>query len=481
MSALSTESTVAIIGSGAMGNGIAQVALNAGHPVVLYDVGEGAAERGRDAIAERFQGLVAKGKLNREQHSAMLNRLRIAGGLDDLADAGLCIEAIPENLALKQSLFGDLEALVGPQTLLATNTSSLSITAIARTLQRPERLAGMHFFNPAPAMRLVEIVAGSATSASICERLAATARAWGKTAVLCRSTPGFIVNRVARPFYGEALRLLEEGSADIATIDALLTASGGFRMGPFALMDMIGHDVNFAVTCSIFDAYFGDPRFKPSLAQKDLVDAGWLGRKAGRGFYDYRQGASPPTAVCEPTRGGAFSVDRRTLGKEPRIIDGTLLAMTDGRTALQRSKAMGKPVVLYDYIYDPATAERIGLCLSPDVSDSVASVLIGGLQNAGFKVSLIADRPGMVVARTLSMLINEAYETALHGVASAEAIDSAMRLGVNYPMGPFEWAARFGERCALGILDALLAATGDTRYRASIALREHVDRERLTA
>ncbi|MCX8517249.1 MAG: 3-hydroxyacyl-CoA dehydrogenase NAD-binding domain-containing protein, partial [Rhodoferax sp.] len=299
-SPLPQNARVAVVGAGAMGAGIAQVAAVAGHPVLLFDNRAQAAQQAVEGLRGQLGKLADKGKLSAAAAQAAGQRLQAASHLHDLAPAALVIEAIVENLPAKQTLFAELEALVSAQCIFASNTSSLSITAIASRLQHPERLAGLHFFNPAPVMALVEVVSGLATSPQLADTLHATASAWGKTAVHAKSTPGFIVNRVARPFYAEALRLLAEGAADCATLDAVLREAGGFRMGPFALMDLIGLDVNLAVTRSVWNAYFNDPRYQPSLLQQELVDAGFLGQKSGRGFYDYRAGAAKPQPHTEP-------------------------------------------------------------------------------------------------------------------------------------------------------------------------------------
>ncbi|WP_293470323.1 3-hydroxyacyl-CoA dehydrogenase NAD-binding domain-containing protein, partial [Polaromonas sp.] len=288
---LSKQAVVAVIGAGAMGAGIAQVAAAAGHPVKLLDTRAQAAEDAVAGIRAQFTRMAEKGKLTAEAAAAAGARLMPVHQLADLADASLVIEAIVENLAAKQTLYSDLEAMVSADCIFGTNTSSISVTAIGAALRHPERLAGLHFFNPAPLMALVEIVSGLATDPAVAQTLFATAASWGKTPVHAKSTPGFIVNRVARPYYAEALRVLHEGGADPATIDACCREAGGFRMGPFELMDMIGHDVNFAVTNSVWRAFFHDQRFLPSLIQQELVDAGFLGKKTGRGFYDYREGA----------------------------------------------------------------------------------------------------------------------------------------------------------------------------------------------
>ena len=289
---------VALVGAGTMGAGIAQVAAVAGHPVIVYDAAEGAAARAVAAVRDRVARLVQKGRLE----GPVDLRLEVAGELGELARAACVIEAVAEDLAVKQALFADLEKVVAPDCVLATNTSSLSPTAIAAGLSHPGRLVGLHFFNPAPVMRLVEVVSGLATDPAVAAAVTTLAQDWGKQVVQASATPGFIVNRVARPFYAEALRLAEERVASPATIDAVLTQAGGFRMGPFALMDLVGQDVNEAVTRSVWTAFGYDPRFAPSLLQRAMVEAGWLGRKTGRGFYNYAEGAEMP----QPTKDDAL-------------------------------------------------------------------------------------------------------------------------------------------------------------------------------
>ncbi len=292
------QMTIGIIGSGAMGAGIAQVVATAGHPVRLLDQNAAALDKAQASIAASLRKLAEKGKLTPEAADAALARLHPTAAIADFADCGLVIEAIVEDLAVKQQVFKQVEGIVSVDCVLASNTSSLSITSIAAACQRPERFVGIHFFNPAPLMQLVEVVAAVQTRAGLAEEIKVLVATWGKRPVLTQDTPGFIVNRVARPFYSESIRILEEGIADIATIDWALTELGGFRMGPFALMDFIGHDVNYRVTESVFTAFFFDPRYRPSFTQRRLYEAGYYGRKAGRGFYDYAAGATPP----EPTR-----------------------------------------------------------------------------------------------------------------------------------------------------------------------------------
>jgi 3-hydroxybutyryl-CoA dehydrogenase len=288
-----------------MGSGIAQVAAVAGHPVILQDLEEGAIARARAGIDKALGRETEKNRLTRSAADAARERVRyvVGGDLSTFAHCRLVIEAIVERLAPKRESFAALERVVAPEAMLATNTSALSITTIAAACQRPERVVGLHFFNPAPMMPLVEVVRGHATSGGVVDAACALVQRWGKTTVVATDTPGFIVNRIARPFYGEALRILDEGIADCATIDWAMRTLGGFRMGPFELMDLIGNDVNFAVTSAVYEGFFFDPRYKPSLTQRRLVDANLLGRKTGRGWYDYRDGAAPPAPKEDPALG----------------------------------------------------------------------------------------------------------------------------------------------------------------------------------
>jgi 3-hydroxybutyryl-CoA dehydrogenase len=278
-------SPVGVVGAGAMGAGIAQVAAVAGHPVTLHDTRPGAVDSARESIATRLHRSAAKGKLDSGAAEAAAGRV-VSGDLSAVAEGPLIIEAVVEDLAAKTSLMAELETHCDEATILATNTSTISIDAIAEGLRRPERLCGMHFFNPAPLMRLVEVPTGARTSPDVATTVRATAEAWGKTAVVCASTPGFIVNRVARPFYGEAQRMAEEGLASPRRIDGAMRAAG-FKMGPFELADLIGNDINLASTTSVWEQTGRDPRYEPTRSQRDLVEAGWLGRKTGSGWYDY--------------------------------------------------------------------------------------------------------------------------------------------------------------------------------------------------
>ncbi len=301
---LTTSTPIGVVGAGTMGRGIAQVAATVGHPVLLHDSNPRALEDARAYLTRILGRLVEKGKLALGRDAEILSRISfLHDDLQPLASCGLIIEAIIEELAAKQTLFAQLERLVAPEAILATNTSSLSVTAIAAACERPERVLGLHFFNPAPLMPLVEVVPGVATAAEVVAQARALMETWGKSPVIARDTPGFIVNRVARPFYGEALRILEEGIADVPTIDWAMRTIGGFRMGPFELMDLIGNDINFRVTETLWKAFFYEPRYRPSFTQQRMVEAGRLGRKTGRGFYDYREGATNPEPTTDPALG----------------------------------------------------------------------------------------------------------------------------------------------------------------------------------
>jgi len=494
MHAILPGSTVAVIGSGAMGAGIAQVAATAGHQVLLFDTRPDAAAKAIDGIGKTYAKLVEKGRMGAVESDLARERLKAIGSLHEAAGAVLVIEAIVENLDAKRALFAELEGIVGERCILATNTSSISVTAIGAQLTHPERLVGMHFFNPVPLMALVEVVKGLATGREIANAVYATAESWGKSPVHAKSTPGFIVNRVARPYYAEALRLLLEQAADVATLDAVLRDCGGFRMGPFELMDLIGHDVNFSVTNSVFAAYYNDPRFTPSILQQELVSAGFLGRKTGRGFYRYGDEVATPApqteaASIKPTAlryaGGPGVVDAlverlRGAGMEPVAIEaapglyceGAAIYLTDGRSATERAEVDGhRDTVLFDLLLDAAGSPRIALARADQCSDSAWQAAVGLFQAAGFAVTRLDDVPGMAVMRTVAMLANEAADAVNQGVCSARAVDIAMQKGVNYPRGPLAWADSIGLRQVVTVLANLATTYGEDRYRVSPLLR----------
>lgn len=288
------DTIIGVVGSGAMGSGIAQVAATAGHSTIVYDTNNTALEQSKKNLTISLNKLVEKQKLTTEKSQSIQQRIKFTNQIQDFNSCGLIIEAIIENIEIKKTVFKELESITNNTCVLASNTSSLSITSIAASCQKPEKVLGIHFFNPATIMPLVEIIPGIATENNITIACQTLINSWGKTTVLAKDTPGFIVNRVARPYYSEALRIYEEQIADMATIDWALKEYGGFKMGPFELMDLIGHDVNYIVTETVWKQFYYDPRFKPSLTQKRLLEANFLGKKTGRGFYDYREGKRMP-------------------------------------------------------------------------------------------------------------------------------------------------------------------------------------------
>ena len=321
---------VGIIGAGAMGSGIAQVAATAGHSVVLFDTKAEALSLSKSKLASVMDRLVEKGRLTSEEAQEIQNRISYADHMEALSESGIIIEAIIENLDVKKGVFSSIESLVSKDCILASNTSSLSIASIASACERSERVLGIHFFNPAPLMPLVEIIPAIQTADEITDEARNIIDSWKKVTVLAKDTPGFIVNRVARPFYGEAIRILEEGIADVATIDWAMKEIGGFKMGPFELTDYIGHDVNYVVTETVFKAFFYDPRYKPSFTQKRLVEAGRLGRKSGQGFYDYSQGAVNPKPNTDKALGTEI-VNRITAMLINEAIDALFLNIASAK------------------------------------------------------------------------------------------------------------------------------------------------------
>ena len=498
---LAAPAPVGVVGAGTMGAGIAQVAALAGHPVLLLDSVAGQAAAAVERIRSALDALVDRGRLDVAQASAAQSRLTAAPSPADLSGCAIVLEAAVESLPVKQQILGDLEAVVAADCVLATNTSSLSVTQVAALLRRPERCVGLHFFNPPTRMRLVEVVSGHRTDAAVADAVAMLATAWGKTPVRVASTPGFVVNRVARPFYGEALRTLERGAADAATIDAILRGCGGFAMGPLELTDLIGQDVNLATTVSVWEQLGRDPRFTPSPTQQALVDAGRLGRKSGSGFYPHGPDATPPrpsTAPPSPApdhvllhgdwgpwaglwdriRDAGVTVERGSGTDARAEVDGGVLVPTDGRTATEHAATTGCPVVVLDLPLDPASASHLAIASSDGCPPTVTAQAVGLLQATGAAVSVIGDIAGLLVARTVAMLVDEAFDAVARGVATAADVDTAMRLGAGYPLGPLEWGERIGPARVAALLDALARTEDDGRYRVCAALRDRALTER---
>ncbi|MFQ3191865.1 MAG: 3-hydroxybutyryl-CoA dehydrogenase [Paraglaciecola sp.] len=496
MSELKSSVFIGVIGAGAMGAGIAQVAAAAGHTVYLYDQNDIAITTGIEGISTGLVKQVKRGKMTEEDRIALIARIHPTTNINDLAESGLIIEAIIENLGIKQNLFKELESICSPFTIFATNTSSLSVTSISANLNNPERFVGMHFFNPAPILKLVEVVSGLATDPTIAQTIYDTAKKWGKSPVYTKSSPGFIVNRVARPFYAEGLRVLEEGGASVSTLDTIMRETANFRMGPFELMDLIGHDVNYAVTCSVFNAYYQDPRFKPSLYQQELVDAGFLGRKSGKGFYDYNHDekpsyseesiqAIPKNALVDGDLGVASSLidliknsqlssKINSNSTESRfVVDAVTIVLTNGLSASEIArKSNQKNLIVFDLAFDYLSSNRIVLAKAEQASDSALDTAVGFFQALGKKVTVINDIPGLLVMRTVCMLANEAADAVNQNVASAVDVDIAMCKGVNYPKGPLLWADELSVDTVFNVLVNLQESYGEDRYRPSILLRK---------
>ncbi len=392
---------IIVVGAGTMGAGIAQLAATHGTTVSLVDVNPDVLQRGMDAITKNLDRAVEKGKQTPVERNAILARIRPLAEMKAISSGEFAIEAVVENLEVKQNVFRELEAALPPGAILATNTSSLSVSKIAETLRDPSRLIGMHFFNPAPLMPLVEIIAGAMSSAQSVQSGVAIARKWNKTPVVAKDTPGFIVNRVARGYYLEALRLLGEGVAGVDEIDNVMRTHGGFKMGPFELMDLVGLDVNLAVSTSVWEQMAHHPRFTPHEIQRGLVDRGHLGRKTGRGFYAYEAG-KPLLA--------AYPVDRRSFHVSP-LLSGAIKAF----------------------------AERAGAARAGSTEQ-------------------------YIFARILAAVLNEAALALDEGVASREDIDIAMKLGTNYPKGPLAWSEEIGLRTVRGLLTELDSTNAPGRY-----------------
>jgi 3-hydroxybutyryl-CoA dehydrogenase len=493
------ERMVGVVGAGTMGAGIAQVAAAAGHPVRLLDARPGAAAAARAQIAAALSKLVEKGKIEAHAADELLARIVAVDALGELAAAAIVIEVIFEDLAAKQGLLRELEDHVASDAVLASNTSTISITAMAQGMRNPERVVGMHFFNPVPQMKLVEVVSGADTSSNVAGDIFELARRWGKTPVHAKSTPGFIVNRIARPFYAEALQLLLEQAGTPAQLDECARGAG-FRMGPCELMDLIGHDINYAVTQSVFNATYGDRRFQPSMVQKALVDGGRLGRKAGKGFYEGAEEGSVVVAAAPPSvlevhgdspmaRQLARILAGRSIGFNRvegsdwngLLIDGIQMHLTDGRCAAQvaaqrRQTSLG----VIDWPLG-SNAGALAIAFAPGVDAGAQSGAGAALAACGWQPRILRDVAGLLVARTVAMLINEASDAVWQGVCDQDSVDQAMRLGTNYPMGPFEWLALVGADATVVLLDNLDAAYRGERYRVSPLLRQRYWTERIAA
>lgn len=513
----SSQDTLGVIGAGTMGSGIALAALLADLRVVLYDLEPSMLEKAREYIRQH---------LERKQRGISFKYLKTTTSFESISGCGYIIEAAPESLPLKQELFTHLDGICAPDAILATNTSTLPVTAIASAAERPERVAGMHFFNPAPVMPLVEVVQGARTASSTVEALVELANKMGKTPIVAKDTPGFIVNRVARPFYGEALRMLGEGTAAHEQIDLVVRQGAGFRMGPFELMDLIGIDVNFAATQSMYEQTFGEPRYRPHLIQARMVQQKALGRKTGRGFYRYdldaptpvpsgdTPGAAPemtspglaPDLVVTPgswapgldaqCREAGFIIHKEfSPGVQPAAAiiaagmkeglreyaiqldktlphDVPLLCQTAGATLSEVAAWVEHPerLVGFDGLFfasGSAATFVAGPKLAPRARETVHALAVALEKTPVW----IEDSPALILPRLICMLANEAAFAAGEAVAAPGVIDRAMQLGVNYPKGPLAWAEAIGYGRVAEVLEHLRSEYGEDRYRTAPLLR----------
>ena len=487
--------TLGVVGAGTMGAGIAQLGCQAGEDTVLLDPDAAALERAEASIAKR----------------APTDRLRLVSAVDELAGCAVVIEAIPEDLALKHRVLCEVAGAVDADCVLATNTSSLPVTQVAAGVPGPERVVGMHFFNPAPVMRLVEVIAGLETGAAALKRVRALGERMGKRVIDAADGPGFLVNRCGRPFGLEALRCLEDGLASVEEIDRIARLGGGFRMGPFELQDLVGIDVGFSVAGSFHALSFGEPRWRPSPLQARMAASGHHGRKAGRGWYDYRDGPhrpdDPPPPEVEPEGGlivvaghGALAWDlleaaaeagwevagpADAAGEVPWLaldcgrddddppLEGAPQALLVSHASLATLEGDG-PAVGFHALPPFAASRLVELTRNPSTSPVAAARAEHLFASLGKDVAWVADAPGLVLGRIVCQLVNEAAFALGQGVGSAEDIDAGMVLGLNHPRGPFAWADEIGLDHVVGVLAALHAETGEERYRLAPLLRRMI-------
>ena len=497
---------IAVVGAGTMGAGIAQLGCQAGEDTLLLDADAAALERARERIASGIQKAAAKGRAPADA----VSRLRLAESLGDLAGADVVIEAIPEDLALKHRVFGETAAVVGDTCVLATNTSSLPVTQVAAGVPRPERVVGMHFFNPAPVMKLVEVIAGVQSDPGAVERVRALGEAMGKRVIHAADGPGFLVNRCGRPFGLEALRCLQEGMADVETIDRIVRLGGGFRMGPFELQDLVGIDVGFEVSKSFYELSFGEPRWRPSPISARMAASGRHGRKTGRGWYDYEHGPHRPGDPDPPPVGGGdglvvvaggsviaeeifelaalagwdvappgASVDVPYLAldcgreEDDPPLEGAPQALLCDRASLAQLEGDG-PAVGFHALPPFEDARLVELTRTPSTSSAAAERAEHFFATLGKHVVWVGDAPGLVLGRIVCQLVNEAAFALGEGVGSADDVDAGMTLGLNHPRGPLEWADEIGLEHVGGVLAALLHETGEERYRLAPELRRRL-------
>jgi 3-hydroxybutyryl-CoA dehydrogenase len=498
---------IGVVGAGTMGAGIAQLGCQAGERTVLFDADPAALGRARERIEAGLQKGIAKGRVD-EGAAALLT---LSESLGDLAGADVVIEAVPESLPLKHEVFAAVAGLVGDECVLATNTSSIPVTQVAAGVPRPSRVVGMHFFNPAPVMKLVEVIAGVQSDPGAVQRVAALGEAMGKRVIHASDGPGFLVNRCGRPFGLEALRCLQEGMADVETIDRVVRLGGGFRMGPFELQDLVGIDVGFEVAKSFYELSFGEPRWRPSPISARMAASGRHGRKTGRGWYDYEDGPHRPddpeplpvgggdglvvvaggTVIAEElfelaalagwdvappgASGGEVPYLALDCGRddEDPPLEGAPQALLCDRASLAQLEGDG-PAVGFHALPPLEDARLVELTRTPSTSGAAAERAEHFFATLGKHVVWVGDAPGLVLGRIVCQLVNEAAFALGEGVGSADDIDAGMTLGLNHPRGPLEWADEIGLDHVGAVLAGLLHETGEERYRLAPELRRRM-------
>ena len=486
--------TVGIVGTGAMGRGIAQIAAQAGSTVKLFDVQPDASQKAKAELAVQWDKLVAKNRLDTTTTDAYKNRVLTVDNLIELADCDLVVEAVVERLDVKQTLFTELEKVVSTVAVLVTNTSSLSVTAIAAKLKNPQRFAGYHFFNPVPLMKVVEVIAGLKTDAAVCTQLSSYARQMGHTAVMAQDTPGFIVNHAGRGYGTEALRIVSEGIADFATIDRILRDQVGFKLGPFELMDLTALDVSHPVMESVYRQYFEEARYRPSVITAQRLAGGMLGRKTGEGFYKYESGVMqvapepPPPEVLEmppiwvsprasrrsellqllknlgaTIETGASASPQALMLVAPLGFDITTVAVVE---RLDPARTIG-----IDMLIDDAATKRRVLATNPATRTDMRDAAHALFARDGKAVSVIRDSGGFVTQRVVATIVNIASDMCQQGICSPKDLEIAVTLGLGYPLGPLAMGDRYGPTNILEVLFNMQTVYGDQRYRPSPWLR----------
>ena len=507
-----TVNTLAIIGTGIMGMGIAQIAAQAGIQVLLFDAKAGAAEQGRQSLQATLEKLAAKGKFTDEQLQSTLANLTVIEEIAKIAEVDVVIEAIIENLEIKQQLFKQLESIVPVETILATNTSSLAVTAIASDCEHPERVAGFHFFNPVPLMKIVEVIPGISTKPSVVETLTSLAKRMGHLGVVAKDTPGFIVNHGGRAYGTEALKILGEGVASFEDIDLILREGAGFRMGPFELLDLTGIDVSHPVMESVYNQYYSEPRYRPHPLTRQMLIGKKLGRKVGEGFYHYTENKKQDgqKVTVDPSKqlpfktdsdisnlsvwiGADLAEDKQQLvdylsannitiddNEKPNSDSLILLAIygDDTTNAAIRYQVNPKQAVAIDMLTDLSKHRTLmPSIVTQDNFVAQAYALFGRSNkfdkssdegsNVAVDATLITESTGFVAQRVIAMVINLGCDIAMQGIATPKDIDNAVKLGLGYPYGPISWGDEIGASRILLILERIHGLTGDPRYRPS--------------